>query len=382
MLAREALATTAPEDVDDVAAMRADQAAHVLDDADDRHAHPLEHREGLVDIEQGDLLGRRHQHGSRDRHGLGEGQLRIGGPRRQIDHQIVQFAPFHVPEELLDRAADERTSPDDGLARRHEELDRDRLHAVPLERQDLLVLALSGLAVQAEHDRDVRAGDVGIEKPDCGPVAGQRHGEVDGHGALADTALAGRDGNHVLDPGEELLCRPRRRAANHRPPGEFNRHNANRVECGVHARFDLVLERARRRCQFDGEGDGATVDDQVLDHVAGHEVSAELRFLDRAQGGHDSGFGDLGHAILGCNWISDGFGVDIVAPTFRLCRRAPGGGARGLTAGRRADPEAGAAQAPGDDGFATARTAICGQIGPRFVRNSHVEQAQLRRCEV
>ena len=90
-------------------------------------------------------------------HGLRERQLRVGGARRQVDDEVVELAPVDVAQELRDRAADERAAPDDRLARGHEELDRDRLHAVPDQRHDLVVLGLAGLALEAEHERDVRA---------------------------------------------------------------------------------------------------------------------------------------------------------------------------------------------------------------------------------
>ena len=126
-------AAAAAEDLGRLAAVRADEGAHVLDEADDRDAHPLEHRERLLDVEEGDLLGRRHEDRAGDRHGLGQRQLRIRGARRQVDDEVVELAPVDVAEELLDRPADERAAPDDRLAVRDEELDRDRLHAVALE---------------------------------------------------------------------------------------------------------------------------------------------------------------------------------------------------------------------------------------------------------
>ena len=67
-------------------------------------------------------------------HGLGEGQLGIGGAGRQVDDEVVELAPLDVAQELLDRAADERAAPHDRLALGDEELDRDRLDAVALER--------------------------------------------------------------------------------------------------------------------------------------------------------------------------------------------------------------------------------------------------------
>ena len=102
----------------------------------------------------------------RDRHRLGEGQLGVGRARRQVDHQVVELAPVDVAQELLDRAADERPAPDDRLALGHEELDRDDLDAVALERRDLALRAGGRRTFDAEHQRDVGAGDVRVEQAD------------------------------------------------------------------------------------------------------------------------------------------------------------------------------------------------------------------------
>src|SRR6266571_6664265 len=53
----------APADLEDVrllAAMRADESAHVLDDAEDVHLHGLCEGDRLADVQEGDLLRRRH----------------------------------------------------------------------------------------------------------------------------------------------------------------------------------------------------------------------------------------------------------------------------------------------------------------------------------
>ena len=191
----------------------------------------------------------------------------------------------------------------------------------------LLSSLLLGLALEAEHQRDVGAGDVRVEQADRRPVARQRDGEVDRDRALADAALARGDRDHVLDAREQLLRRPRRGAADRRAPGQLDRLDADRVERRVDARLDLVLERAGRRRQLDLERDLGAVDDEVLDHVPGDEVAAELRLLDVPQRLHDGGFGDLQHAVGGL-WcvqrvrrpvrsVSDGPCVDIVAAVAR-----------------------------------------------------------------
>ena len=162
VLGGEALSAAAAEEVGHLAAMGTDEARHVLDQAEDRHAHPPEHGQSLGHVGQGDLLRRRHQDGAGERHGLGESQLRVGGAGRQVHDQVVEVAPFHVAQELLDRAADERSAPHDRLALGQEELDRDDLDAVGLDRGDLAAGARHRLPFGADHHRNVRAGDVGI----------------------------------------------------------------------------------------------------------------------------------------------------------------------------------------------------------------------------
>src|SRR6185295_11910286 len=129
-----------------------------------------------------------------------------------------ELAPLHIAQELLDRTADQRTAPHDGLALRDEELDRDRLDPVTLQRRDLVVRAGGRLSGDTEHHRDVRAGDVGIEQSDRRARLRERDSEVDTDRALADAALAGRDGDDVLDARHELLVLTRAGSTDHRAP--------------------------------------------------------------------------------------------------------------------------------------------------------------------
>ena len=259
-------------------------ARHVLDDAHDGHAQPAEHRERLGHVQQRHVLRRRHQHCAADRDRLGQCQLGVGGARRQVHHQVVEVAPLHVAEELLDRTADQRAAPDDRLPLGHEELDRDDLHPVPLERHDLVVGAGDRLPLHAEHQRDVGARDVGVDQPHAGAVLRQRDGEVGRHGALADAALSRRDRDDVLDAGQELLGLDGRRPPHVAGPRHGDLAGTRSLERGSRVALDLVLERACRRRQLDGERDVAAIgDDDVLDHVQRDDVAPELRLLDGAE---------------------------------------------------------------------------------------------------
>ena len=67
-----------------------------------------------------------------------------------------------------------------------------------------MLFAHQRLLGDAHHHRDTRAVDIGIEQPDLRAGAGQRDRHVDGHRRLADAALAGRNGDHVLDALDRL----------------------------------------------------------------------------------------------------------------------------------------------------------------------------------
>ena len=54
---------------------------------------------------QRDVGRRRHNHRAGQRRGLDQRQLHIAGTGRQVDHQIVEFAPVHVAQELLDHTS-------------------------------------------------------------------------------------------------------------------------------------------------------------------------------------------------------------------------------------------------------------------------------------
>src|SRR5260370_15920820 len=67
------------EDVAALAAMRAEEIAHVLDDAEHGHVDLAEHVEAFARIEEGDVLRRRDDYGARERHLLRHGKLSVAG---------------------------------------------------------------------------------------------------------------------------------------------------------------------------------------------------------------------------------------------------------------------------------------------------------------
>ena len=67
-------------------------------------------------------------------------ELHVAGARRQIDHEVIQLAPIHAAQELLDDAVQHRPAPHQRLVAGIEKPHRHQLDAVVLERLDALAI--------------------------------------------------------------------------------------------------------------------------------------------------------------------------------------------------------------------------------------------------
>lgn len=129
----------------------------------------------------------------------------VGGPRRGVDEQVIQFAPFDVFEELLDQAVFFGAPPYDCVVtiRKHE---LDAHHAQIVTDPDgtpACVANVDGFLFDAHHFGDAGAADVGVHDSDHGVRVG---GEgVRKHGCksrFADAAFSRQDKDFVFDVGE------------------------------------------------------------------------------------------------------------------------------------------------------------------------------------
>ena len=188
------------EDVDVLAAVRADDIAHVLDDAEHGHLHHLGHIHGLGHDHADQFLRACHDHDAVYGQTLEDGQGHIAGSRRHVHKQEIDVLPDHIGPELLHRTGDDRAAPDDGvLFVLHQQVDAHHVDAHPALDGPAALLVGHGPAMDAEQLRDGRAGDVGVE--DAAVVAAACHGagqQGAGH-ALAHAALAGHHANHFFD---------------------------------------------------------------------------------------------------------------------------------------------------------------------------------------
>ena len=189
------------EDRRDVVAGRAAEARHVFDQAQDRNAHLLEHRDAAPRVDQGDVLRRRDDDRAGQRRLLRHGELRVAGAGRQVDDENIEIVPCHFAQHLRDRRDHHRPAPDHGVVFLDQKADRHHLDAKTLHRLQHARADLPRLAAQAEQFWLRRAVNVGVENAGLQSERGKAEREIAGGGGFADAALAGGDGDDVLDAG-------------------------------------------------------------------------------------------------------------------------------------------------------------------------------------
>ena len=116
-------------------------------------------------------------------------------PGRQIHDQVVEFSPHHRAQKLLDDGMQHGAAPDQRLVTGIQESDRDDFKAVGLERLNPIVAENLGLRVEAQHQRNIGAVNVGIEQADFVSQLGQNNGEIDRERGLSHTAFARTNGD-------------------------------------------------------------------------------------------------------------------------------------------------------------------------------------------
>ena len=187
-----------------MAAFAAHVHGHVLDDAEDGHAHFFKHLDALARVEQGDVLRRGDDDGTGHGHTLAQGQLDVAGAGGHVHDQVVQVFPVGLAQQLLQRLGGHGAAPDHGFVLCHQEADGHDLHAVVFQRLHGFAVARLGAGVDAHHHRLAGAIDVGVEQAHAGPLGGQRQRQVHSGGAFAHATLARGHGDDVLDVGHQL----------------------------------------------------------------------------------------------------------------------------------------------------------------------------------
>src|SRR5262249_43235756 len=178
------------EDVDGLGAVRAGKARHVFDHAEDFHVDLAEHFDGFANVGEGNDRRRGNHYCAGNRDGLNECELYVAGAGRKVDDEVIEFAPLDAAQKLRDDGVQHRPAPDHGLVAGIEQAHRDHLHALGVDRNDLLAHGGERFLSGAEHDRHVGAVDIGVEQADFVAELGESEGKVDGYGGFANAAFA------------------------------------------------------------------------------------------------------------------------------------------------------------------------------------------------
>src|SRR4051812_42839456 len=96
------------------------------------------------------------------------------------------------------------TAPDQRLIAGIEQANGDQLYAKRLERLDAVIADDAWRLASVEHQRDIRAIDVGIEHANFVAHTLESQSKIHGDGRLAHTAFARTDGNDAVNPGKGL----------------------------------------------------------------------------------------------------------------------------------------------------------------------------------
>jgi len=204
-----AAAFAVAEDVDAAFAMGAAEVTHVFDDAKNLDVNLAEHFNGFAYVGEGDDRGRGDDDGACDGDALNERELYVTCARGKIDDEVIEFAPLHAAEKLLDDAVKHGAAPDERLIARIQQAHRDHFDSVGFDGDDGALVEGAGLFDRAEHDGDVGAVDVGVEEADFCAEGFEGEGEIHGDGRLADAAFTAGYGDEIFDAGNWsfFVCR-------------------------------------------------------------------------------------------------------------------------------------------------------------------------------
>ena len=173
------------------------------------HAHHVEvqlanHVDAALGVQHRQVLGGADHHEPVHGQGLHHRQRRVRGAGRQVDHQVVQFVPLGVLEELVDGVVNHRAAPDDGLFLVLLEVCHGHHLDAPLLGGNYLPVHIIGPGGGGQDVGDVGTVNINVQNADPGAFLGQRDCQVDRYGGLADAALAAVYADLGLDFAQPL----------------------------------------------------------------------------------------------------------------------------------------------------------------------------------
>ena len=257
-----------------LAALITNEVAHVLDNANHRDANVIEHGNTLLAVGESHLLRSRHDDRTCHRAVLRERELDVARSRRKVHKEVVELAPAHVVDEVLDHLRNHRSAPDGRLVGIRKHAHRDDADA-PLRFDwcNRIVFKNFRSLVDAEHETHTRAVNVSIENTHASARKAERHSEVRRHGRFADTALATSHSNHMRHFANVRILRSLSsriiiaHATLRRSERHFDFSGTKAFHDGNALVLEAVTNRACRSREFQIKGNLRAINFQVLNKV-------------------------------------------------------------------------------------------------------------------
>src|SRR5712675_1368340 len=127
------------EDVDGLGAVGAGERAHIFYYTEDFDVDLAKHFDGFADVGEGYGGGRGYYDRAGDCYGLDQRQLDVAGAGREIDDEMVEFAPLRAAQELRDDAVQHGAAPDHRLVAGVEQAHGEHFQAGNVDGDDALV---------------------------------------------------------------------------------------------------------------------------------------------------------------------------------------------------------------------------------------------------
>ena len=234
----------------------------------------------------------------RDR--LHDRQLDVAGAGREIEHEVIEFAPFDLPQKLLRVTRHHRPAQDRRRSVVEQETHRHQLEVVLLDRDDLVLFRRGRPIARAEHERDARAVDVAIAEADARFVCSSAMARFAATVDLPTPPLPLATAITCLMPSIRVAPTPAAPA----PAGgawisirTFGLSDTRQLlQSRFRVRFDRARDRRLVRRERQLHRDGAVGDLDSFDQPERDDVAAETRILYRRERCFDLFFGD-GHDV-------------------------------------------------------------------------------------
>src|ERR1700685_1247400 len=118
------------------------------------------------------------------------------------------MSPFNQAQKVLNDLVQHGTAPDNWLVPGMEKSDRNYFQTKGLNRLNAIFSHHLRLRIYAEHQRNIRAVDIGVKQANLVAHLGESNSQIHRQRGLADSTLAGTYGDDGIDSRQRL--RPRR----------------------------------------------------------------------------------------------------------------------------------------------------------------------------